>query len=431
MYTLASFLKLLKDDGLLTRVNSRLEPYLEPTKELMRSDVDGTTVVFKVKNSDLLCVGNVVNTRGKLYRALGVLSDESAYMKLLNTLSSKPELNYVDEFNDIFTYVDYGLDKLPFIKFFENDGGMYVTSSIVIARTPDVEGFNASVHRLMLIDKERVAIRIVPRHLYRIVSLNSKAGKDTPVAIVVGVHPALMLLASSSPPYGIFELGLTKELLGSSIRFCRTPKHDLPVPCDSALVMEGRITNEYVSEGPFLDLLNLYDRVRQQPTIHVESIYLNVSLDEQLFHVILPGGMEHKLLMGFPREASIWDAVRRVVPKVIKVRLTPAGGCWLHAVISIEKNSDGDAKNAILAAFAAHPSLKHVVVVDPDIDPDDPVDVEWAVATRFQAGEDLILIRGVRGSTLDPSSADGITDKLGIDATVPLNKLELFRKVRT
>ncbi len=431
MYTLASFLKLLKDDGLLTRINSRLEPHLEPTKELMKSDVDGTTVVFKVKNSDLLCVGNVVNTRGKLYRALGVLSDESAYTKLLNTLSSKPEVNYVDEFNDIFTYVDYGLDKLPFIKFFVNDGGMYITSSIVIARTPDVEGFNASVHRLMFIDKERVAIRIVPRHLYRIVSLNSKAGKDTPVAIVVGVHPALMLLASSSPPYGVFELGLTKELLGSSIRFCRTPKHDLPVPCDSALVMEGRITNEYVSEGPFLDLLNLYDRVRQQPTIHVESIYLNVSLDDQLFHVILPGGMEHKLLMGFPREASIWDAVRRVVPKVIKVRLTPASGCWLHAVISIEKNSDGDSKNAILAAFAAHPSLKHVVVVDPDIDPDDPVDVEWAIATRFQAGEDLILIRGVRGSTLDPSSADGITDKLGIDATVPLNKLELFRKVRT
>jgi UbiD family decarboxylase len=140
--------------------------------------------------------------------------------------------------------------------------------------------------------------------------------------------------------------------------------------------------------------------------------------------------MEHKLLMGFPREASIWDVVRKVVPKVVKVRLTPAGGCWLHAVISIEKNSDGDAKNAILAAFAAHPSLKHVVVVDPDIDPDNPVDVEWAIATRFQAGEDLILIRGVRGSTLDPSSDDGITDKLGIDATAPLNKLELFRKVR-
>ncbi len=431
MYTLASFLKLLEDDGLLIKINSVLEPYLEPTRELMKSDVDGTTILFKVRDSDLLCVGNVVNTRGKLYRALGVLSDESAYTKLLNALNSKPELNYFDEFKDLFTHINYGLDKLPFIKFFENDGGMYVTSSIVIARTPDVEGFNASVHRLMFIDRERVAIRIVPRHLYRIVSLNSRVGKDTPVAIVVGVHPALMLLASSSPPYGIFELGLAKELLGSSIRFCRTPKYDLPVPCDSALVMEGRITNEYVSEGPFLDLLNLYDRVRQQPIIHVESIYLNVSRDEQLFHVILPGGMEHKLLMGFPREASIWDVVRKVVPKVVKVRLTPAGGCWLHAVISIEKNSDGDAKNAILAAFAAHPSLKHVVVVDPDIDPDNPVDVEWAIATRFQAGEDLILIRGVRGSTLDPSSDDGITDKLGIDATAPLNKLELFRRVRT
>ena len=124
--------------------------------------------------------------------------------------------------------------------------------------------------------------------------------------------------------------------------------------------------------------------------------------------------------MGFPREAAIWDAVSKVVPRVRKVRLTPASGGWLHAVVSIEKQHEGDGKSAIMAAFAAHPSLKHVVVVDSDVDPDNPWEVEWAIATRFQADRDLVLVRNARGSTLDPSSQDGLTSKVGIDATKPL-----------
>ncbi|MCE4629615.1 MAG: UbiD family decarboxylase, partial [Desulfurococcales archaeon] len=89
------------------------------------------------------------------------------------------------------------------------------------------------------------------------------------------------------------------------------------------------------------------------------------------------------------------------------------------AIISIEKNHDGDAKNAIMAAFAGHPSLKHVVVVDGDIDPDNYEMVEWAIATRFQADRDLVVIKNARGSTLDPSADNGFTAKMGIDATVP------------
>ena len=152
--------------------------------------------------------------------------------------------------------------------------------------------------------------------------------------------------------------------------------------------------------------------------------------ENPLFHIILPGGREHQLLMGFPREAMIWENIRKVVPKVHKVRLTIGGGGWLHAVVAIDKNSEGDAKNAILAAFAAHPSLKHVVVVDGDIDPDNPYEVEWAIATRFQADKDIVIIRNARGSSLDPSSSNGLTTKMGIDATAPLHEREKYIKVK-
>jgi UbiD family decarboxylase len=145
---------------------------------------------------------------------------------------------------------------------------------------------------------------------------------------------------------------------------------------------------------------------------------------DYFYQALLPSGPEHRLLMGLPHEVLIWEAVSKVVPKVYAVNLSVGGSGWLHAIVSIEKQLDGDGKNALLAAFAAHPSLKHAVVVDSDIDVFNGTDVEWAVATRFQASEDLTIVNNVRGSTLD-SSADqqtGLTAKMGVDATRPFAK---------
>ena len=137
------------------------------------------------------------------------------------------------------------------------------------------------------------------------------------------------------------------------------------------------------------------------------------------------------ILMGFPREAAIYEAVSRAIPRVHKVRLTRGGGMWLHAVVSIEKTHDGDGKTAAFAALAAHPSLKHVIVVDEDIDPDNPWEVEWAIATRVQADRDVVIIRNSRGSTLDPSAEEGLTAKMIIDATAPLSRRKEFERPRS
>jgi len=193
-------------------------------------------------------------------------------------------------------------------------------------------------------------------------------------------------------------------------------------PAEAELVLEGRISAEKeVDEGPFVDITGTYDIVRKQPVVEIVGV---MHRKDYFYQALLPSGAEHKLLMGLPHEVLIWEAVSKVVPKVHAVNLSIGGSGWLHAVVSIEKQLDGDGKNALLAAFAAHPSLKHAVVVDSDIDVFDASDVEWAVATRFQANEDLIIINNVRGSTLD-SSADqetGLTTKMGLDATRPFAK---------
>ena len=132
--------------------------------------------------------------------------------------------------------------------------------------------------------------------------------------------------------------------------------------------------------------------------------------------------------MGVPYEPLIYRAVEHVA-RVKNVFLTDGGCCYLHAVVQLKKDREGEPKNAIIAAFAAHPSLKCVTVVDEDIDLFNPNEVEYAIATRVRWDKDFVLIPGVRGSSLDPSSQNGLTTKVGIDATKELGEEKRFERV--
>ncbi|MCS7127909.1 MAG: UbiD family decarboxylase [Sulfolobales archaeon] len=370
---------------------------------------------------------NLISSRELIYKYMGVNRDCEAYEKLINAIQSplKPSFK---EFSSFFTEVEIDLRDLPFIRYYREDGGSYLTGSIFISCIDDI--CNASFHRVMRINGSRAAVRIVPRHLYRIYMSYRERGEDAPVAVVLGSHPLVELASAASPPYGVYEMWVANKLLEDRLNLVYTPIYELPVPTCATVILEGVITGELHEEGPFVDILGIPDQVRMQPVFKFEKAYINVGLEYPLIHAIVPGLEEHILLMGFPREASIWDSVRRIHSDVRSVRLTRGSGGWLHAIVSIKKSSEGDVKNVVMAAFTGHPSLKHVIVVDEDIDVDDPYSVEWAIATRFQASRGLIVIKGSRGSTLDPSSIDGLTDKVGVDATKPVDRdPKLFKRV--
>jgi len=235
------------------------------------------------------------------------------------------------------------------------------------------------------------------------------------------LHPAVLLAAASSPPFGVSEYAVANRLLDGSLKLVKCMEIDAYAPAEAELVLEGRISFEReAEEGPFVDITGTYDIRRMQPVVEIVNV---MRRKDYIYQALLPGSSEHRLLMGLPREAAIYEAVSKVVPRVKAVNLSDGGCGWLHAAISIEKQTEGDGKTALLAAFAAHPSLKHAVVVDSDIDVFNPREVEWAIALRFQASEDLIVVPNARGSTLDPSADQkrGLTSKMGIDATRPLN----------
>ena len=420
--SLAPIIKLLREEGLLEEREAELDRVYEAARLLREAERRGRAVVFRVRNYPWPVAGNLVPGRPLLYKLLGAHSDREAYERIMAGGGARL---LSGSFRDYFEEVGGGLDVLPALRFYENDGGMYVTSSIFVACRNGV--CNASIHRIMVSDDYRyAAVRVVPRHLHAL--LEGAGDEGLPVAVVIGVDPRLLLSAASSPPFGVFEFEQASLLMGG-LRLCNTPRHGLPVPCGASMVVEAVLGPDRAEEGPFTDLLQLYDAVRMEPVLHLERIYVNRVYDP-VMHVILPGGTEHMLLMGFPREAKIYHAVASSVPFVRKVRLTPGGGMWLHAVVSIRKQHDGDGKTAGFAALAAHPSLKHVVVVDDDIDPDDMTQVEWAIATRLQAERGLVVIPHARGSTLDPSAEDGLTAKLVVDATAPLRERARYLRPR-
>uniref|UniRef100_A0A7C1P377 Anhydromevalonate phosphate decarboxylase n=1 Tax=Thermofilum pendens TaxID=2269 RepID=A0A7C1P377_THEPE len=382
-----------------------------------------------VRTEKGLILSNVLADRRRLYKAINSSSDAEAYRRLSEAMSNPVKLKPAEASG--YSSLGDDLGKLPIPRFFERDGGYYMTAGIFLARDPDTPALNASIHRAMVLDENHLAVRLVPRHLHYMFSKAEKSNKPLPAAIVIGAPPAVYIAAASSPPYGVYEVEVANALVGGELSATSDLIEGIPIPLPSEYIILGEfLPGRRAREGPFVDILGTYDEVREEPVFFVHEI---LARNSPLFYAILPSGLEHKLLMGFPREAAIWDSVSKVVPKVQCVRLTPGGGSWLVAVISIVKTNEGDPKNVILAAFAAHPSLKIVVVVDEDVDPDRVDEVEWAIATRMQPSEDLVVVTGARGSSLDPSADPHtlLTSKLGIDATRPLYKRpELFEKAR-
>jgi UbiD family decarboxylase len=221
-----------------------------------------------------------------------------------------------------------------------------------------------------------------------------------------------------SPSKGEDELAIAHALAPTPLARCVTL--DLEVPAECEIVLEGRITAELADEGPFIDLTETWDIVRQQPVIEIDCI---THRRAPIYHALLPGGLEHKLLMGLPREPTIFQAVAEAVD-CRAVSITPGGMSWLHVVVQIAKQGPEDGIRAIEAAFLGHSSLKHVVVVDDDVDPFDSASVEWAIATRFQGDRGLVVLEDQPSSSLDPSAKlvpgqKARSTKMGLDATIP------------
>jgi UbiD family decarboxylase len=415
-----SFINKLEEENKLIKIEKEVSTDFEIAGVL--SALDGKAVLFtSVKNSNFTVAGNIASSRELMSSALGI-KKEQLLEKLswsFNNLKEPPlyEKGPCQEIEE--KYVD--LNKLPILRYMPKDGGKYITSAVCIIKDPETEIKNSCFHRLMLLDKDHFAARIVENRGTD--TILKKVGGELDIAICIGNSIPVLLAAATTLPHGVDELGMANALEETKLVKCKTI--DIEVPADSEFVLEGRITKEKVKEGPFLDITETYDRVREQPIIEIKKI---THRKDPIFHALLPGKGEHKLLMGMPKEPTVFNEVNKVC-KCRNVLITPGGASWLHAIVQIVKQKEDYGKKAIEAAFKGHGSLKHCLVIDEDIDIYDSEEVEWAIATRTQADKNVLIFSNQPGSSLDPSAYQeagkkALTSKAGVDATIPWKKTD-------
>ena len=311
------------------------------------------------------------------------------------------------------------LAQLPVPKHNEHDSGPYITAALLISRNPVTGVQNVAIHRCQINSRDRIGVLLLPRHTLAYFQMSEGAGQGLEMALVIGVHPALLLASQAICALDEDEMEIAGALLGRPIEVVRCKTNNVRVPAHAEIVIEGRILPKVREpEGPFGEFPQYYGPRAAREVIQVEAI---THRRNPIFHTIVGGGFEHLVLGGVPREATLLQHLRRSFPKVLDVRLTRGGTCRYHLAIKFDKKQEGEAKNLILCAFGAHYDIKQVVVVDPDVDISQPDEIEWAVATRFQADHDLVIVSGALGSKLDPSNREGVGAKMGLDATAPLS----------
>lgn len=318
---------------------------------------------------------------------------------------------------------------LPIPTHNEHDSGPYITAGLIIAKNPRTGRQNVAIVRLQVSGPRRLGALLLPRHTNYFFDMAEADGRALPVAIVVGVDPLTLLASQAIAPLDQDELEIAGALQGRPLPVVRCKTSDLVVPAEAEIVVEGHIVPKLrEAEGPFGEFPQYYGERADRHVIDIDCI---TQRHDAIYHTIGGGGLEHLVLGGIPREATLLQHLKRTFPSVRDVHLSPGGVCRYHLYVKITKRSEGEAKNVMMGAFAGHYDVKQVVVVDDDVDIHKPAEVEWAVATRFQADRDLLVVTESQGSKLDPSTRDGVGAKMGLDATKPLAAPEMkFKRIR-
>ncbi len=420
MTDLRSYIDQIKNLNQLYVIKKKVSTKYEIAALTAKVDNANAVLFENIKESKLRLVANLVGTRTRFAKAINT-KESKIHEKVISAIkhAKKPKTVSEGKFMENRTK---DLSILPIVTHFENEPGPFITSSIIYTINQEKNTQNSSFHRLMPLDKKHFSVRMVEgRHLHRSFMYAKEHGEDLKVAITVGVHPAVSIAGAYQAEWGEDELEIANAILGNKLTLSKMPHSGMKVPAGAEIVMEGKILKDKTHKEWMVEMLRTYDFKREQPVFELENLYYR---NNAIFHDILSGYSEHRLLMGMPIEAKLNRDVRKSFPQTKKVVMSDGGCNWLHAVVQITKKKDSDAKKVIKKTFAAHRSLKMVTVVDEDIDPSNAVSVEYAMATRFQADKDLIIIEKIRGSSLDPSSDQKnlLTAKLGIDATRPLSK---------
>lgn len=384
-----------------------------------------TALLFKnVIGYDMPLLSGIIGTKERATTALGcqAYSELDGLLKKGQNNPIPPQI--VESGKDraiVLTGDEVDLFKLPIPVCSISDGGPTITAGVVIAKDPEF-GMNCGIYRFMLKEKTLSGIDIVtPNNLRFFAQRALERGEPLPITISIGVHPSDFMCASYRAPLGVDELAIAGGLRGAPVPLGTSITSDVPYLADAEIVLEAEIlpTGWTWPEGRFGEFTRLMGGLHWNPLVKVKAITMKPNPVYYFLH--MPWEV---IWLGAPqRYAALRDSLKAASIVVHDINVTVGGCGYWHAIISIRKQP-GDGKNALLAALSVM-DIKHVTIVDADIDVFNPTDVEWAVATRVQADRDVVILSNARAKPLDPSlpvqrpGTVPTTAKMGIDATIP------------
>lgn len=423
---LTDFIESVEDDdpGEVLRVQREVPiEYVitEMAFELERRREFPVLVFEDVEGFEMPVVSNLMGTRERIARAVDIDPDDfydewnrrAARTTPVNPVSSAP----VKEAVTLGDEVDLP-EQLPALKHFVGDAGRYVTASLIVAKHPETGVRNMAFARALLKGPRTMGVSAHSRgDLWEYLQVAEERNEPLEVLMIPGGHPSLYIGTSASPSIDVDEYELVGSVRDEALDVVPAETVDLDVPADADIVIEGTIDPmEHDDEGPFGEYTGFMSGRSTRNVFRATAVTTRA---DPTYVSIVPGkSAEHLLLGAAPKEPFIWDRIRQENPYVKDIAL-PLAGTYFHAFVSIDKTNEAQPKQTILSTLGAWRYLKLVVVVDEEIDVHDEREVLWAIATTVQADDDVLIVPDAVGNQLDPSSDDGITDKMGIDATKP------------
>ena len=412
----------LRQTGELMECGVPVDPKYELGAVLTYYKNERPMLFTNVRGSSMPIAGALYGNRRIILDMLGVSSEER-FGKIMAAIAAPQSPKLLNDGPLTRNIITRGIDLrrlLPVPTSNEEDNAPYITAGILAYRDIETGKVHMAVRRIQVNGGNLINVVVsgASPHLLKMLNTCTAQNRSLECAVILG-YDAPFLLASqlSSQKYGLDKYEVDSALRGEPLLLVKCHSIDFAVPAQAELVLEGMIRPGNLGpEGPFAELMGYYSTPAPSPLMDVTAV---LHRDGAIFQHAFPCREEH-LVYGMIKEVEIFSALSSVVD-VRDVNLTIGGGCRLHAVVSIRKNCEGDAKSAILTVLGAYKDVKHVVVVDEDVDIYDSRDLEFALASRFQASRDLIVAQGALGSPLEASHLErGVTDKMGVDATKPL-----------
>ncbi|MEI9475178.1 MAG: UbiD family decarboxylase [Deltaproteobacteria bacterium] len=430
---LREFVEFLDRKGELVTIHREVNSKHEVARVQMKilNEMKKAVLFTNVDGKGRRLLGNIYTFRNMISYMFGVEAKDLVE-KVLSFRGAKRIGEKVIDHGDCQTVVHQDFKEIkevvPIPWNYEKDGSFYVTAGIAVVKDPETGKVNSAICRMMVRGGRELNIFFAPmQRNWTIFNKYRALKRDMPIAVIIGADPYVMFASEAGVQYEVSKYEYAGTMKGGPIEVVRCKTVDLHVPANAEYILEGAVSWEKTAmEGPMGENQRVYGPMGENPTVTLSCI---THREDPIYQNILPGTVEEQSLLAVPMEARLLEVLRTISPQVITINLLPN---FMNCVIQVDDFpavQRGLGKNLLLAALS-DPWIKYAVVVDKDVNIDDPDEVNWAISTRADLSENLLLVKNTWGFVMDPSrktKMDPVT-KLGIDATVDPFEKERFLK---